>query len=69
MLRVIYSRGVEDFNDKNKKGSAKDYAMKRVNDFLAHGKSWSIYDTDMSDKVKKKQKKALKKSKKRNKKK
>lgn len=64
MLRIIYSRGIEDFSEKKKKGSSKNYAMKRVDDFLARGKSWSIYDTDMSNQAKRRRKKLLKKKKK-----
>lgn len=60
ILRKIYSRGLEDFD--NKKGkSAEKFAMSRVNNFLSKGKSWSILDSDLADKVRKNLKKLKKK--------
>ena len=62
ILRKIYSRGLEDF-DKKKGKSAEKFAMSRVKNFLAKGKSWTILDSDMADKVRKNLKKLKKKKK------
>jgi len=63
ILRQVYTRGIEAFD--NKKGtSAKQFAMKRVTDFCNHGRSWTIYDTDLAAKARKNAKKLKKKKKK-----
>jgi hypothetical protein len=56
ILRQVYSRGLEAFDDR-KKGNAKAFAMRRVNDFLSKGRTWSIYDTDLADKARENAKK------------
>jgi hypothetical protein len=62
ILRKIYSRGLEDF-DKKKGKNAEKFAMLRVMNFLSKGKSWTILDSDLADKVRKNLKKLKKKKK------
>ena len=62
MLRKIYSRGIEAWQD-NKKGNAKTFAMNRVNNFLSKGKAGSVFDSDQAAKARKHAKKLKKKKK------
>lgn len=64
ILRLVYTRGSEEFYEKKKSGSVRNFAMKRVNDFLNKGRYWSVNDTDLADEVRKKVKKLNKKKKK-----
>lgn len=63
ILRQVYSRGFEDYHEKKKSGDIRNYAMKRVLDFLNKGRVWSVHDTDLADEVRKNFKKHNKKKK------